>query len=315
MTSGNVIQSSPAMDSPALTGLVAATFTPFHSDGRVQMERIPEMVDVLAGRGLRGIYVNGTTGEGPSLTTGERKSLAEAYIRAADGRIPVIVQVGHNSLNEARDLASHAASAGATAISATPPGYFRPDTVEILADVLLQITSAAPDTPFYYYHIPAFGGVSLDMSRLLAVANERIPNMRGIKFSSPQLHELDACRRTCGEAFDILFGVDEMLLGAAAMGVRGAVGSTYNFAPRIYLGIIDALERGDLDEARRLQSTSVDLIRALIDTCGRAGLKATMTLSGVDCGAHRLPLKDASPEQIAALDQRLYTENLRQWLG
>ena len=175
MTSGNVIQSPSAMDSPALTGLVAATFTPFHSDGRVQVERIPDMVDVLVERGLRGIYVNGTTGEGPSLTTGERKSLTEAYIHTADGRIPVIVQVGHNSLNEACDLAGHAASAGATAISATPPGYFRPNTVEVLADVLRQITSAAPNTPFYYYHIPAFGGVSLDMPQLLACRKRTHP--------------------------------------------------------------------------------------------------------------------------------------------
>lgn len=301
------------MTSP-IQGLVAATFTPFSNSGSIELERVAPTVEQLITRGISGLYVNGTTGEGPSLTGCERKKLAETFVNAAAGRIPVIVQVGHNSLTEARDLAAHAQAAGADAVSATPPGYFRADSVTALTEVIAEIAGGAPKLPFFYYHIPAFGGVSLNMAYLAEAAAHRISNFGGIKFSSPNLHELDRCRRAANGKLDVLFGVDEMLLAALAMGVRGAVGSTYNFAPGLYLEIISAFETGDIATARSLQSQSIDMIEILISTCGRTGLKAAMTLAGSPCGFHRLPLVDPTEGQLEEMKQQLEEADLLKWI-
>ncbi|MGK0184985.1 MAG: N-acetylneuraminate lyase [Verrucomicrobiales bacterium] len=306
------MQSNP-MTNPT-TGLIAATFTPFSKTGSINFDCIPVMVEQLISRGISGFYVNGTTGEGPSLTTGERKQSAEAFINAAAGRIPIIVQVGHNSLNEARDLAAHAQAAGANAVSATPPGYFRAESIDALTDIIAEIARAAPALPFFYYHIPAFGGVTLDMAQLAETAAKRLDNFRGIKFSSPNLHEFDRCRRAARGSLEIYFGVDEMLIAGLAMGVRCAVGSTYNFAPELYLEIIRAFHEGELEEARSLQSQSIDIVDILVGTCGRAGLKAAMSLAGTPCGGHRLPIIDPSLQQLETMERRLAEADLLKWI-
>ena len=108
-----------------LSGLIAATFTPMKEDGRLDLAKIPNVVEKLISEGINGLYVCGGTGEGASLTSDERKATANAFIQAASGRVPVIVQVGHNSLFEAQQLATHAARTGASAISAITPTFFK----------------------------------------------------------------------------------------------------------------------------------------------------------------------------------------------
>lgn len=288
-----------------LTNLVAATFTPFRADGSVHLARIKPVVDRVLAQGASGLYVCGSTGEGPLLTTEERKAVALAHVKATRGRVPVVIQVGHNSPLDARALAAHAQQIGADAISATPPGYFKPDTLEDLIKVLAQIAGGAPKLPFYFYHIPVLTGVRFDMLEFLRQAENRIPNLRGIKFSDPLLHEMIACVEHGGGRHDILFGVDEMLLAGLAFGAKGAVGSTYNFAGPLYLRIIAAFQQGNLVEAKRLQSLSAQMVRVIIGNGGRAGLKATMAMIGADCGHSRLPLKTCTREVSARIRQGL----------
>src|SRR5262245_50584841 len=172
-----------------LTGLTAAVFTPLRADGSLHLEQVGPIVEQLLRDGVSGIYAVGSTGEGVSLTTEERQEVAAAYVKAAAGRVPVVVQVGHNSLAEARRLAAHAARGGAAAISATPPTYFKPETTDALVDCLAEITAGAPGLPFYYYHIPAKTGVAVDVTDLLRVGGRRLPTLHGVKFTSPALHE------------------------------------------------------------------------------------------------------------------------------
>ncbi len=153
-----------------ITGLVPAVFTPMHEDGSLNLTMVPVMVEHLLAQGASGLYVNGSTGEGVSLTSSERIAVAEAYVQAAGGRVPVIIQVGHNSLAEARALAAHAQAIGADAISATPPSYFKPGTLDALVDCMAQVSAGAHRLPFYYYHIPSVTGVDLDMVDFLALA-------------------------------------------------------------------------------------------------------------------------------------------------
>jgi len=288
-----------------LTGLVAATFTPMNGDGSLNLDRIAPLVDYLVDKGLSAVYVCGSTGEGPSMTNEERKETAAAFVSAVSGRLKVVVHVGHSSLGDARALAAHAQQIGAEAVAAVAPYYFKPDSVDTLVDSLAEITAGAPQLPFYYYHIPALTGVDADLEAMLRLAADRVPTLVGIKYTATTLHEIQMLRALDGGRFDILHGRDEMLLSALAIGVRGAIGSTYNFAAPLYQRLLAAFDGGDLEEAQRCQARSVAMIREILGTGGQAGLKAAMNLLGFDCGPVRLPLRTLDAEQMSRLEQNL----------
>lgn len=296
-----------------LTGLVAATLTPMKSDGSLNLGQVGPIVDRLVDRGISALYVCGSTGEGPLLTSQERRRVAAAYVSAASGRLPVVVQVGHSSISEARALAAHAQQVGAQAVSSVAPYYFKPETVEVLVDCLVEIAAGAPELPFYYYHIPAITGVGFDLVRMLQLAADRLPTLAGIKYTAMTLDELLALHQFDGGRFDILHGRDEVLLSALAVGIRGAIGSTYNFAAPLYRRILSAFDCGDLEEARRCQALSVAMIRAIFSTGGQPGLKAAMNLIGPDCGPVRLPLVTFTAEQMSELRSKLAAIGFFEW--
>jgi len=288
-----------------LSGLIAATFTPMDDQCAINVEPIQSMVDSLVDQGVNGLYVCGSTGEGPSLTTQERQIVAESFVRAADGRIPVVVQVGHNSIEDARALAKHAEEVGADAISAVPPTYFKPNNLSELVDTLEPVTAAASQTPFYYYHIPVLSGLGFDMPEFLKMARAQIPTLAGIKFSSRDLDMMQQCQRVDDGRFNILFGVDEMLLSGLAAGCDGAVGSTYNFLAPLFQNVKKFFDSGDLPAARAAQAKAIDIIQVLISYGGNPGLKAAMSLSGHPCGPTRLPLKAVRGERLEQLKKEL----------
>ncbi|MFZ1936284.1 MAG: dihydrodipicolinate synthase family protein [Thermoguttaceae bacterium] len=288
-----------------LSGLIAATFTPMHADGSLNLAMAGPIVDHLIHSGVSGLYVCGSTGEGPLLTTAERKETAAAYVEAAAGRLPVVVQVGHSSVIEARELAAHAQQIGANATSAVAPYYFKPSSIGTLVDCLAEIAGGAPKLPFYYYHIPELSGVHANMVELLRHAPSKMPNFAGIKYTAPLVNEFQTLIDLSNGRFDILFGRDEMLLSGLAGGADGAVGSTYNFAAPLYRRVIAAFERGDVAEARRCQGEAVAMVNVLLSYRGHAGLKAAMGLRGLDCGPTRLPNVSLRPEEVESLRRDL----------
>jgi len=236
------------------------------------------------------------------MSSHERRQVAEAYIAAVAGRIPVIVQIGHDSLAEARDLAQHARDCGAHAISAISPRYFGCDSVDTLLSCLEEVTRSVPDMPFFYYHIPALSGINFNMLELLRKAPKQVPGFAGIKYSALTVHEYQECLDCAGDEYCILFGCDEMLLSSLAVGGYGAVGSTFNFAAPLYNSIIEAYRHSDLQYAQDLQLKSVKMIHMLYDRYrGQPGFKAIMDLLGNDCGPNRLPLcavSEAEKQQL-----------------
>ena len=302
---------APIDKSTRLRGLTAAAFTPMKDDALVDLDRIPDLVEHLLRDGVSALYVLGSTGEGVSLTLRERQHTAVTFMQAVACRVPVVVHVGHNSLQEAQTLARHAQEIGASAISATPPYYFKPDSTRSLVDCLAVIAAGAPDLPFYYYHIPGKTGVELDLNDFLSLSASRLDSLVGIKFSDTRLHEVSACPYT--ERYDFVCGVDEMLLGAWMTGMRGAVGTTYNFATPLYNRLIACCEQGRIEEARRHQARASTMIKVILKTCGRPGFKAVMGLIGQDCGPHRLPHSTATPAQISKMRKALEKIGFFEW--
>lgn len=273
-----------------IKGLIAATFSSFHEDRTLNLDIIPTMVSRLIKDGLVGVFICGTNGEGPSLTTEERMAVAEAYVRAAKGKLKIMIHVGHASIEEARKLALHAASIGADAISSVAAFYFKPHSVANLVDSIGSIAQAAPDIPFYYYHIPSLTGVGIDMIDFLTLAEANIPNLAGIKYTASTIHEYQACLNYKGGKFDVLYGYDELLLPALAVGAKGAVGSTYNFAAPLYLRVMELFEECSLHDAQQIQLGLVKMIREMVKFSPIPAQKAIMEMMGISLGPTRLPL-------------------------
>ena len=287
-----------------LPGLTAAPFSPFRSDGSLNLDPVPAQAASLRASGVIGAFVCGTTGEGASLTTREREALADAWVRAAGG-LRIVVNVSAASGREAQRLAEHAARAGADAISCTAPFYFRPAGVKELVTFLADVAAGAPATPFYFYDIPSTTGVLFPCGEVMRKCAEAIPNLAGVKFSNPDLHALQECVAVGG---DVLFGIDEYLLAALALGATGAVGSTYNLAAPLFLKMWQEYRAGDVVAARLTQAHAARFIRILIDFGGIRAGKSAMRLLNIELGAVRSPLRPILAEEERTLHARLRAE-------
>jgi N-acetylneuraminate lyase len=303
------------MTPPRITGLVAATHTPFHPDGSLNLSAVERQAQHLASTGVAYAFIGGTTGESASLSLAERLALAQRWADVSQGSpLQVIVHVGANCLADARSLATQAQALGATAISALAPSYFKPGSISALVDSMAHVASAAPELPFYYYEIPLLTGIHHSPSEFLHAAAHRIPNLAGIKFTSSNLMEYQLCRHAEHSRYDIPFGFDEMLLAALALGATGAVGSSFNFAAPLYNQLITAFQQGDLATARQLQMRSVQLIQRLASVGYMSAAKAVMHMLGVPVGPARLPQAALSPAQIDALRSDLEQLGFFDWV-
>ena len=298
-----------------LTGLVAATHTPFHDDGSLNLSIVEKQAEHLLRDGVTTAFIGGSTGESHSLNVDERKQLATRWMEVARGTaMKVVVHVGSNCLVDAAALARHAQQTNAVAVAALSPSYFKPRNVETLVACARQIAAAAPDTPFYFYDIPVLTGVSLSMPEFLALGRESIPNLAGLKFTNPDLMAFQFCLRAGDGSFDVPWGCDEMLLAAVALGATGAVGSTYNFAAPIYHRVLKSFAAGDLQGARDEQFRAVQFIQVLVRHGFIGATKGVMAMLGVDVGPARLPIATLTKEQLSVLRSDLDSIGFFGWL-
>jgi len=283
-----------------LQGLIAAPFTPMHADGSVNTAIIPAYYELLKANGVSGAFVCGSTGEGVSLTMAEKKQVAEAWAKAAKGDpgFKVMTLLGGTCVADCKELALHAQQTGLYGISFTAPFYFKPASVEILAQTCQEIASVVPAMPFYYYHIPVLTGVNFPMYDLLKAIDGKISNFAGVKYTHEDLMDFLSCINFKDNRYDMLWGRDESMLAALAAGARGAVGSTFNYAAPLYVDLLEAYTKGEMQTAQLLQQQSIEMIRLLGKYGGIATGKAYMKLIGMDCGEFRLPVNNMSPQEF-----------------
>lgn len=278
--------------------LIAPPTTPFHADGSLNLDVVPQQAQLLVETSVDGVFVAGSTGEGQSLSTDERMRSAARWTEVAAGTdLEVIVQVGHNSLPDAVALAEHAQRIGADSIAASSPCYFKPARVEELIDFLEPVAAAAGDLPFYFYEIPPLTNVALPMAEFLDKAKPRIPNLVGLKYSNIDLMQMQQCVRMNDGEFEVLFGSDQQLLAAVALGACGAVGSTYNFAAPLYRRMLAAFDRGEHEKARELQAKSVEIVAIMARWNFLSACKIVLSELGIENGPVRAPLRNLTNEQ------------------
>lgn len=287
-----------------LTGLIAAPHTPFDAQGEVNLPVIDRVAEHLINDGVKGVYVCGTTGEGIHCSVEERKKIAERWVTAAQGKLSITLHTGALSIRDAVELSRHAETLDIDATSVIGPCFFKPGSLDDLIDYCQAIASAAPSKGFYYYH-SGMSGVNFDMEQFLLKGEEKIPNLTGIKFNSPDLYEFQRCLRVSGGKFDIPFGVDEHLPGGLAVGAIGAVGSTYNYAAPLFQKIIQDFNAGNQAAVQQDMDRVIALIRVLVEFGGVAAGKAAMQLHGIDVGDPRLPLRKLTSEQKQTVVNRM----------
>lgn len=285
--------------------IIAAAFTPLQGTGALDVPAIATQVHALVADGADGAFICGTTGEGAALTTAERMRVAEAWTAAAPTGFEVIVHVGHASAREARGLAAHAAGIGATGIAAVAPYFLKPRTAAEVVESLAIIAAGAPALPFFYYHIPSVTGVAVPAADVARLALERIPNFAGVKFTGDDLGDLGRVLDLGEGRLRVFFGRDDMLLPAMALGVRDAVGMTFNYTTPVVRGLVAAFDADDAPAARAAQKVIRDLLGAAAPFGLINGLKALAPLVGVDCGPCRAPLTTLASVEAARIEAAL----------
>ena len=281
-------------------GIWPALVTPLTASGGVDVAATERLIDYLVAAGVKGLYVCGGTGEGVLLTASTRRDMAQAAISAAAGRVPVMVHVGSVNQEEAVDLARDACKAGADAVSSVPPFYYGYRFGAIKAHY--ERLAAASEKPLYLYYVPA-STVSVSPEQLLELV--AIEGVAGFKYTSHDLVYLTTVLTKRGEGTNIVSGPDELLLPCLALGVDGAIGTTYNLMPRLDIDIYESVRAGDLGMAQGLQRRANQVIDALRPYGVIPATKATLGLLGLPVGQASRPLSQLSEDEVTALERDL----------
>lgn len=286
-----------------IKGFIVAPFTPMHQDGSLNLNLIAPYAEMLISNGLNGVFINGSTGEGALLTSQERMAQTEEWVKVAKGRLKVIVHVGQAPVEEQKILAAHAQKVGAWGFASMVPSFLPPSTNADLVAMLKAVASAAPELPFYYYHIPGLSGVNMPVVPLLKAVDGVIPNFAGVKYTADNMYEACQAKLVSGGKFEILHGLDETFLSALAYDLRdGGVGGTYNHIFPVYREMSLAWDSGDFARARQLQLISQAFINVLPLYRGNicAG-KRIMKFLGLDMGPNRLPMRTITDQEEAQI--------------
>lgn len=276
-------------------GIIPAFYACYDDDGNVSAERTKKFAEYLLNKGVKGLYVCGSSGECIYQSKEERKLILESVMEVARGKMTVIAHVACNNTKDSMELAAHAQSLGVDAIAAIPPIYFHlPE--EAIAQYWNDISSAAPHTDFIIYNIPQLAGVSLTMP----LFDEMLKNPRviGVKNSSMPTQDIQMFKARGGEDVVIFNGPDEQFVAGRAIGADAGIGGTYAVMPELFLQCDRYIKEGSIEKAREIQYAINEIIYAMCDCkCNMyAAAKEVLRLQGIDIGDARKPLTQLKEE-------------------
>lgn len=284
-------------------GIIPAFYACYDAAGAVSPEAVQALTRYFVERGVKGVYVNGSSGECIYQSVAERKTILENVVAAAEGRLTIIAHVACNNTADSQELARHAESLGVDAIAAIPPIYFHlPE--HAIARYWNDISAAAPNTDFIIYNIPQLAGVALTPA--LFAEMRKNPRVIGVKNSSESVQDIQNFKQAAGADCVIFNGLDEQLISGRVIGAEGAIGGTYGVMPELYLALDAHLRAGEIEAARELQNTCNEIIRVLCSAEGNmfAVIKAVLKINaGLELGGVRAPLPNLGEGDAAIVAQ------------
>ena len=271
-------------------GVIPAFYACYDDEGNISPERVRKLTKYFIEKGVKGVYVNGSSGECIYQSLEDKKIVLENVMEEAKGKLTVIAHVACNNTKDSMELAGHAESLGVDAIAAIPPIYFRLPEYAI-AEYWNDISSAAPNTDFVIYNIPQLAGVALTPS--LFAEMRKNPNVIGVKNSSMPVQDIQMFKQDAGENYIIFNGPDEQFISGRLIGAEGAIGGTYGAMPDLFLKMNEHLINGNLEEARKMQYGINAIIYKMVSGHGNmyAVIKAILKENeNLDLGSVRKPL-------------------------
>lgn len=271
-------------------GVIPAFYACYDQEGEISPKGVQALTKYFVEKGVKGVYVNGSSGECIYQSTEDRKVVLENVMEAAEGRLTVIAHVACNNTKDSMELARHAESLGVDAIAAIPPIYFRlPE--HAIAKYWNDISKAAPNTDFVIYNIPQLAGVALTMG--LFEEMRKNPRVIGVKNSSMPVQDIQMFKQAAGEDYVVFNGPDEQFISGLAIGADGGIGGTYGAMPELFLKLEEYMKANELERARELQYTVNKIIYKLCSARGNmyGVIKAVLKINeGLELGKVREPL-------------------------
>lgn len=271
-------------------GIIPAFYACYDGEGNISPEGVQALTKYFVGKGVKGVYVNGSSGECIYQSVEDKKIVLENVMKAAEGKLTVIAHVACNNTQDSMELARHAQELGVDAIAAIPPIYFRlPE--HAIAQYWNDISSAAPDTDFVIYNIPQLAGVALTES--LFAEMRKNPRVIGVKNSSMPVQDIQMFKQAAGEDYIIFNGPDEQFISGRVIGAEGAIGGTYGVMPELFLKMDEYIRAGEIAAARQIQ---YDVDAIIYKMCSAHGnmygvIKAILKKNeGLELGGVRKPL-------------------------
>ena len=281
-------------------GIIPAFYACYDAEGKVSPEGVRALTRWFVEKGVKGLYVGGSSGECIYQSKEERKVVLENVMAEAKGKLTIIAHVACNNTADSQELAAHAESLGVDAIASIPPIYFHLPPYAI-AKYWNDISAAAPNTDFIIYNIPQLAGVALNVPLLKEMLKN--PRCIGVKNSSMPTQDIQMWR---DEGAIVFNGPDEQLISGLVMGATGGIGGTYGAMPELYIKLYECVKSGDLATALEIQN---DCCRIIYKLCSGHGnmygmIKEVLRKMGCpDCGSVRAPLAELIDSDYPIADE------------
>jgi len=280
-------------------GIFPAFYACYDQSGAVSPAAVRKLARYLLEKGVKGLYVGGSSGECIYQSKEERKLTLENVMAEVGGKLTVIAHIACNNTADSKELAAHAESLGVDAIASIPPIYFHLGP-EAIAKYWNDMSAGAPNTDFVIYNIPQLAGVSLTVPLLKEMLKN--PRCIGVKNSSMPVQDI---QMWADEGAFVFNGPDEQLLSGLSAGAGAGIGGTYGAMPELYLKIYDCFQKADLALGREIQNECCRIIYKMCSARGNmyAVIKEVLRISGgPDVGGVREPLMNLFPEDRAVCE-------------
>lgn len=273
-------------------GVIPAVLTAFDKNEEIDEVGMRQLVSYLIGKGVNGLYLTGSTGEGFTMSSEERKRVVEIVMDENKRRVPVVVHVGAIGTKLSIDLAKHAEEVGADGISSVPPFYWKFNEDQIVK-YYTEIAESC-SIPMIVYNVPLVGLLGMSAIKRLA----KVENVKGIKYTALSHYEITQIKDEVGEDFLVYSGADEMAMSGLLAGADGIIGSFYNIMPELFINIKNAVDNKDMDEAKRLQRQAVEIIMYSLQLPSfYAGMKTVLRWRGINAGYCRSPFQNLTEQE------------------
>ena len=284
-------------------GVIPAFYACYDENGEISPKAVQDLTQFFVDKGVKGVYVNGSSGECIYQSVQDRKVVLENVMKVAKGKLTVIAHVACNNTKDSEELARHAESLGVDAIAAIPPIYFHLPEYSI-AQYWNDMSAAAPNTDFIIYNIPQLAGVALTQG--LFAEMRKNPRVIGVKNSSMPVQDIQMFKQAAGDVYIIFNGPYEQFMSGRVIGAEGAIGGTYGVMPELYLKLDEYIKKGDMENARQIQYACDAIIYKMCSAHGNmyAVIKAILKKNeGLELGGVRKPLTDITEEDMAIVDE------------